>query len=150
LLSSMVDFEGAPDRTRHLAADCLQPLPPLLFGGGGGNLPLLAAPIAGREFVPLVRFPAIPAIWAGERVLRAGARSCVYGFTSNVPPTFANVRLQGIQAGIVPAEIELRDVALWAFGEVPTPIYVSEELAAAPLAGFAGGIGLMGAVGGGF
>ena len=39
--------------------------------------------------------PAFRAVWSGDNALQKGKRSTLYGFTSNLPPTYDVVRIQG-------------------------------------------------------
>src|SRR5262249_25692946 len=71
-------------------------------------------------------FAALRAVWGEQRTLKAGARSCIFGFTSNLPPTFANTRIESFKNGDIepakPGEGTARGTALCADGEAPTPL----------------------------
>jgi hypothetical protein len=48
----------------------------------------------------LLQRPCFRANWVGANVLKPGERSCIFGFTSNEPPTIEPVRLRGVAAKV--------------------------------------------------
>jgi uncharacterized membrane protein YgcG len=87
----------------------------------------------------LRRAPAVVAYWA-DAPLRPGQRGTLFGFTSNYPPVYENIRVRGNPLpAIQPAAgaPDVRPANLRADGEVPTP--VAFEQAAPPTAGGGGG-----------
>lgn len=87
------------------------------------------------------KYPSFRAIWSGANVIGPGAKSSVFGFTSNQPPKFEPVRIRTTQeegkklgrtgilfVGSVPAaddgdeEVGLKEGPVGAEGNVPTPV----------------------------
>src|SRR5262249_61717953 len=72
------------------------------------------------------RAPAIRAYWP-DNPLKPDERSTLFGFTSDFPPTYEDVRIRGnsrlaIGGAVGPMEPDVRAATLGADGEVPTPI----------------------------
>jgi hypothetical protein len=108
------DFHGVPARAGEVAV-----VGPNVISG----LP------SGRAAIDGNRYAALRAVWTGDRELRPGNRSCVFGFTSNLPPTFALVRIHGAVAGEKPAaDNGTMEGGVLADGEVPTPYGEEESL----------------------
>ena len=98
--------------------------------------------------------PCFRAMWNENNMLKKGNRSCLYGFTSNLPPTLAAARLRGIQVGAIQpastgADAGVREIGVAPDGEVPTPITEAVADMGFTPGGNVGLLGGMGAGGGG-
>jgi hypothetical protein len=188
VLQTMANFEGAPN---WLFKDgvALPGMSPL----GGPAMPFanLAAPVgpmgpmgpgmgAVSPTEALRRAPAVVAYWTDEPLLpgvagmRPGQRSTLFGFTSNYPPAYEDVRVRGNQAQVnaggaaaasrqggsvfhftsysaqAPAAApDARTSNLVVDGQVPTPVGFEQCLPLAPALGsLSGPVGGIGAGGG--
>jgi hypothetical protein len=79
--------------------------------------------------------PCFRAVWTRDRAVKKGTRSTVFGFTSNLQPTFESVRMRGprlSKGGVVPvalgnpfendqADETVKDNLTGAEGKAPTP-----------------------------
>src|SRR5262249_19111329 len=91
----------------------------------------------------LTHSPAIRAYWTDEPLL-PGQRSTLLGLTSNNPPTYDDVRVQGNPQAVVQAgDTAVRPALLSAFGEVPTPVADVCGVAGTEVATFSGGVGAL-------
>jgi hypothetical protein len=163
VLQAMYNFEGAPnwlekDRVTlpsapgarlalpngNLGNPYYNPASPLMQMGMG-SLGTSAASLSEA----LRRAPAVVAYWEDEPLLpavnanRPGQRSTVFGFTTNFPPVYEDVRVRGNVAAAVKApEAPAADTSvanLRADGEVPTPVALEQAI---PRLGHAlGGLG---------
>lgn len=97
--------------------------------------------------------PAVRAYWL-DRPLRPGERSTLFGFTSDLPPTYDNLRARGNTVpAVAPAAENVPDVRpanLMVDGEIPTPVAFETAAPGAAPAGVGGtaGVGTLGGVGG--
>jgi hypothetical protein len=143
LLLNSADFRGAPDRVH---SDVL-----IASTGMVGSRPVvqpLAANLnmTSRTGLGVQQFAVVRAVWTGDSELRPGNRSCVFGFTSNLPPTFANVRIHGLRAREkAAAEGTPLESDVLADGEVPTPYAEEFQLVVGPEGLFAPDPGIPGA-----
>jgi hypothetical protein len=123
-----------------VAADGLVPG----FGLGTNTTPNL--------YEALRRAPAVVAFWS-DYPLRPRQRSTLFGFTSNQPPVYEDVRLRGngLPDRIVPAAPapDIRPANTLADGEVPTPVAFEPVVPAGGGGPTGGSLGNPGAVIGG-
>jgi hypothetical protein len=128
LLQSVANFEGAPN---WLVRDNVQVNP--LVGYEPAGLPVSGLynplytpltpsfPVAPTE--ALEQAPAVAAYWSDEPLL-PGQRSTLFGFTSNYPPVYEDVRLRGspvIGRAATPTSLGVPSAVLVVDGQVPTP-----------------------------
>jgi hypothetical protein len=127
---------------------------PGTYGIGAGPGGVVAAS-GGATIQPfaaeaLRRAPAVVAYWSDDP-LAPGQRSTLFGFTSNYPPVYEDVRLRGNPVPpfrpLAPGVPDVRPAILAADGEVPTPVAFNAVPAGiggpttGTLGGLPGGIG---------
>jgi hypothetical protein len=132
------------------------PVSPWFAAGLAYPYPGLASPYADRS-----RSPAFRAVWNGAKGLRKGERGTIFGFTSNEPPTFADVRIRGLGGRRERVDVKVNPngepvraatAAALANGEVPTPVgefggALAVGAGALPLGGTVGSLGPLGGLG---
>ncbi|HTU22585.1 MAG TPA: hypothetical protein VMG10_31390 [Gemmataceae bacterium] len=184
VLQTTYNFEGAPNwLVKDGVAGPLMPfLRPGMPGANLGNPffnpanPLMPPGMGGMGVAPaqpgvvgakaagpddaLRRAPAVVAYWNDNPLLpavagnRPGQRSTIFGFTSNFPPVYEDVRVRGnapppFKGPAAPAA-DAGPANLRADGEVPTPVAYEQAIAPPGHApgNFGGPIGQVGAGGG--
>lgn len=168
VLQTMDNFEGAPDwidkdRVKlpgsvagtklaqppsDIANPYFNPTSPLA-PMGAGLMMSGAATSAGQRIESLRRAPAVVAYWTdeplrpGKAAMQPGQRSTVFGFTSNYPPIFEDVRVRGNAVaevkGPVAPTADGAASTVRADGQVPTPIGFEQPLHRSPALGSFGG-----------
>jgi hypothetical protein len=160
VLQSGFDFEGAPnwlvkDRTRipmspftrlalpaaNLENPYYNPASPLMPAGMGGlgmapMMPGMLTANAASTVDPLWHAPAVVAYWnddplrPGMAGMQPGQRSTIFGFTSNFPPVYEDVRVRGTSTppgkGPAPAAVGAPGANPAVDGEVPTPVALEQ------------------------
>lgn len=199
VLQSSFDFEGAPnwlvkDRTRipmspftrlalpaaNLENPYYNPASPLMPAGMGapGMAPMMPGMMAAstaNSVDPLSHAPAVVAYWnddplrPGVAGMQSGQRSTIFGFTSNFPPVYEDVRLRGASTPLrkgpalsaanggeesaakvfhLTSVVDARGANPAVDGEVPTPVAL--EQCVPPLGHALGSLGgPIGQIGGG-